>query len=165
MKVIISKIREDAKIPYKKHINDAGYDLCWTPSNFSELQDNYELNGERFHSCIGILPQKSMIFETGLKVNFPSDFVLEIKNRSGMASKKNLVVGACVVDSTYTGEVFVDLHNLSDKIQIVEAGERIAQFVIYKVENCIFEEFSGEQYDKEIISARGSNGFGSSGKF
>lgn len=163
MKIIITKLRENAKLPYKKHLHDAGYDISWAPSDSSKLLSVLEENSTQFKNCTTILPNQSKRFETGLKVNFPHGYVLEIKNRSGMASKKDLLVGACIVDSTYTGEIFIDLHNVSGKIQVIEAGERIAQFVVYKIENCLFEEISEDQYNEDIKTDRGSGGFGSTG--
>lgn len=165
MKIVIAKMRESAKTPFKKHLHDAGYDLSWAPSDPTLLTAILELDGKKFINCTTILPNQSKRFETGLKVNFPHDYVLEIKNRSGMASKKDLLVGACVVDSTYTGEVFVDLHNVSGRVQVVEAGERIAQFLVYKIENCLFEEIPEEQYNEEleVVSERKTGGFGSTG--
>lgn len=167
MRVVIAKLRENAKTPYKKHVNDAGYDLAWAPSEPLYLTKILHIDGKTYHNATTILPHQSKRFETGLKVNFPHDFVLNIKERSGVASKKDLLVGACVVDSTYTGEIFVDLHNVSDKVQVIEEGERIAQFLVYKIENCMFEEISVEQYDEEleVLSERGAGGFGSSGQF
>ncbi len=165
MKIVIAKLRENAKTPYKKHVHDAGYDIAWAPSENDLLSTTLYIEGKEYKNCTVISPFKSKRFGTGLKVNFPSDFVLEIKNRSGMASKKDLVVGACVVDSTYTGEIFVDLHNVSDKVQVIEAGERIAQFLVYKIENCLFEEIPVDQYDEEleVMSERKAGGFGSTG--
>ena len=59
--------------------------------------------------------------------------MLEVKNRSGNASKKNLLVGACVVDSGYDGEVFVNLHNVGTEQQYIEKGMKIAQLVMVPV--------------------------------
>jgi dUTP pyrophosphatase len=109
-----------------------------------------------------ILDNESVLLATGLKFIFPFDCVMEIKNRSGIASKKGLIVGACIVDSTYRGEVFVNLHNISGKPQIIEVGERIAQFVVYKVENCLFDEVTEEVYNSNE-SSRNDGGFGSTG--
>jgi dUTP pyrophosphatase len=59
--------------------------------------------------------------------------MLEIKNRSSIAAKRSLIVGACVVDSGYDGEVFVNLHNIGTETQIVKPGEKIAQAVMVPV--------------------------------
>ena len=59
--------------------------------------------------------------------------MLEVKNRSGNASKRSLLVGACVVDSGYDGEVFVNLHNIGTETQFVAKGAKIAQLVLLPV--------------------------------
>jgi dUTP pyrophosphatase len=64
--------------------------------------------------------------------------MLEIKNRSSVAYKKQLLVGACVVDSGYDGEVFVNLHNVGNQTQYIEAGDKIAQAVIVPVVHARF---------------------------
>ena len=42
----------------------------------------------------------------------PSSSTLNDDNKSGIASKRQLLVGACVVDSGYDGEIFINLHNM-----------------------------------------------------
>jgi dUTP pyrophosphatase len=59
--------------------------------------------------------------------------MLEVKNRSSLAAKRNLIVGACVIDSGYDGEVFVNLHNIGRNVQYIKPGERIAQVVMIPV--------------------------------
>jgi dUTPase len=59
--------------------------------------------------------------------------MLEVKNRSGMAAKRSLLVGACVIDSGYNGEVFVNLHNVGKDTQYIKPGTRIAQVVLVPV--------------------------------
>jgi len=165
MNLIITKINESAKIPFKKREDDAGYDLYWAPNEDEILIETLYLEDKEYKKCKMIAPGESVVLNTGLKVNFPKHYVLEIKNRSGIASSKQLLVGACIIDSSYTGEIFVNLHNVSKTPKVIEKGERIAQFVVYVVEPVSFVEIDNEQYSKEIISDRGDNGFGSSGKF
>ena len=81
-----------------------------------------------------------------------------------MAAKRSLVVGACVVDSGYDGEVFVNLHNIGTEIQFVSKGEKIAQAVVVPVVSARFVE----SHDPDIygwypitISNRGSGALGS----
>jgi len=59
--------------------------------------------------------------------------MLEVKNRSSVAAKRHLLVGACVVDSGYDGEVFVNLHNVGIETEHVEPYEKIAQLVMTPV--------------------------------
>jgi dUTPase len=59
--------------------------------------------------------------------------MLEVKNRSGNAAKKSLLVGACIIDSGYEGEVFVNLHNIGQEPQIITPEMKIAQIVMTPV--------------------------------
>jgi dUTP pyrophosphatase len=76
---------------------------------------------------------ESKIIPTGLKFGIPHGYMLQIMNRSGNAAKKKWLVGACVVDSGYDGEVFVNLHNLSDHGWVIEPGDKIAQAVLIPI--------------------------------
>ena len=87
--------------------------------------------------------------------------MLEIKNKSGIASKRGLVVGACVVDRGYTGEIFVNLHNPSDRTQTLHAGDKIAQAVFVKIETNVKLVESDSIYDDE--TSRGEGALGSTG--
>lgn len=89
--------------------------------------------------------------------------------RSGLAVKHGLDVGAGVIDADYRGPVGVVMFNLSDKdfqgksillnfSHQVEAGDRIAQLIIEKIEMCVCVAV-----DSLDDSERGSGGFGSSG--
>ena len=87
--------------------------------------------------------------------------MLEIKNKSGIASKRGLIVGACVVDRGYTGEIFVNLHNPSDRTQTLHAGDKIAQAVFVKIETSVRLVESDSIYDDE--TSRGEGALGSTG--
>ena len=78
-------------------------------------------------------PGQSKLFPTGLKFGVPHGYMLEVKNRSGNAAKRNLLVGACVIDSGYDGEVFVNLHNVGTETQFIQKGMKIAQLVMVPV--------------------------------
>jgi dUTP pyrophosphatase len=93
--------------------------------------------------------------------------MMEIKNKSGVAHKRRLLVGACVVDSGYEGEVFVNLHNIGDEVQILEPGDKVAQAVVVPVVHARFiASESPHIYDwyPITISARGTGALGSTGK-
>jgi len=87
--------------------------------------------------------------------------MLEIKNKSGIASSRQLLVGACVVDAGYDGEIFVNLHNMSPETQVIEAGQKIAQAVLVPVVICGVEEVKEDSLNGR--STRGVGGFGSTG--
>ena len=87
--------------------------------------------------------------------------MLEIKNKSGIASKRQLLVGACVVDSGYDGEVYVNLHNISAETQTIEPGQKIAQAVLTPIIACGVEEVFEDTLNRQ--STRLAGAFGSTG--
>lgn len=169
MEVKFLKLRENAKLPYKKHINDAGYDLSWAPdyknsrdySEYSCLRDDPNDKSKDI-AILFIRPGESVLLRTGLKTIFPDGHVMEIKNRSSIASKKQLIVGACIVDSTYRGEIFVNLHNIGPEMQRIEEGDRIAQCIFYNIENIVATEINEQEFS-EFETERSDGGFGSTG--
>lgn len=114
-----------------------------------------------FKSKIVIMPHETKMISTGIAIAVPTGYMGCIYARSGLASKKSLAPANCVgiVDSDYRGEVKVALHNYSDKNQIIDVGERIAQLVIQPVSLCTPVEVN--ELDE---TERGSAGFGSTGK-
>ena len=134
--------------PARANPSDAGLDLCY--------------NGE----WTSIQPGESKILSTGLKFGVPHGYMIQVMNRSGNAAKKQLMVGACVVDSGYDGEVFVNLHNTGDKLQDIHRGMKIAQAVVIPVVPVRFLETKNDNlYDWSpiTISDRGSGALGSTG--
>ena len=116
---------------------------------------------------IYIEPGESRLFSTGLKFGIPHGYMLEVKNRSGNASKLNLLVGACVIDSGYNGEVFVNLHNVGGQSRFVERGMKIAQIVMVPVVHFrALETGKDNLYDWHpiTISNRGTGALGSTDK-
>tara|TARA_R110001606_G_scaffold4106_1_gene19362 strand:- start:115 stop:501 length:387 start_codon:yes stop_codon:yes gene_type:complete len=119
------------------------------------------------HAPITINPGESVILGTGLKFGVPHGYMLEVKNRSSVASKRSLLVGACVVDSGYDGEVFVNLHNVGTESQVVAPHSKIAQVVMVPVVSFRALETSNPGiYDwyPITISDRGDGALGSTDK-
>lgn len=114
-----------------------------------------------FRSKITIMPHETKMIPTGIAIAVPAGYMGCIYARSGLASKKSLAPANCVgiVDSDYRGEVKVALHNYSDKNQVIDVGERIAQLVIQPISLCTPVEV--EELDE---TDRGVGGFGSSGQ-
>ena len=117
--------RSDVHPPTRANPSDAGLDICYSPDTSKYTQ----LHG----GGIFIDPGESVILPTGLKFGVPHGYMLEVKNRSGMAAKNNLLVGACVIDSGYDGEVFINLHNVGKDMRMIKPGDRIAQIVMIPV--------------------------------
>ena len=153
MDLKVARLREDAKLPHRVYPTDAGMDLFYCP------------NGDRIHIIRdegrAIEPRESVLLPTGIRVEVPYGYMLEVKNKSGVASKRQLVVGACVVDPGYEGELYVNLHNLGLSTQYIKPGTKIAQAVLVPISHCGVEEVTLEDFDKQ--SQRGSGGFGSTG--
>ena len=148
----IQKVHDKALMPSKAHKSDCGYDVYFCPDK-DEVQSVY------------LAPGDSKLLSTGLRFNFKPGHCVEIKNRSGMASKKSLIVGACIIDPSYTGTVFVNLHNIGLEGQTINAGDKIAQFVIYPIlHDAELMEVTPEKYQELTTeSTRKDGGFGSSG--
>ena len=155
MKLKVSRIREAAKLPVRAYPTDA-MDLFYCPAK--GYQTFIGTKEVRIPAASGV------VIPTGLKIGVPPGHMLEIKNKSGVASKRQLVVGACVVDSGYDGEVFVNLNNIGQSTQIIDPGQKIAQAVLVPIVCCDVEDVGDEGvYDEETL--RGSGALGSTGDF
>tara|TARA_B100001094_G_C17856365_1_gene635199 strand:- start:30 stop:407 length:378 start_codon:yes stop_codon:yes gene_type:complete len=113
-------------------------------------------------SVVSIMPGQSVLLGTGIKMEVPHDCMLQIMNKSGVASKKGLVTGACVVDEGYTGEIFVNLHNIGSVPQSVEPGQKVAQGVFVKIEKPILWEIDHDNI-YGTHTDRGTGALGSTG--
>ena len=158
MKLKFYKTRTGAKLPNRAHSTDAGMDLFYCPDLSSENVCVWE-PGHKFKIPAG----ENCLIPTGLKVDLPSGYMLEVKIKSGVASKNQLIVGACVIDPGYTGEIYVNLHNIGRSTQEIIPNQKIAQAVLIKTESCDIEEVFTDPQDKKTL--RGSGGFGSTGEF
>ena len=106
-------------------------------------------------------PLERKIIGTGLKIALPIGYEAQVRPRSGLAAKHGISVlnSPGTIDADYRGEVGVILINLSNDAFTINPGERIAQLVLTKHEQIQWK------IDKNLSStARGSNGFGSTGK-
>lgn len=105
-------------------------------------------------------PLQRVLVKTGLFIELSPGYEAQVRPRSGLAFKKGITVlnSPGTIDADYRGEIGVILVNLSDDDFIITDGERIAQMVISKHEQAIWNEV-----DSLENSARGSGGFGSTG--
>lgn len=141
------KIR-DVKSPSRGTDNSAGIDF-YVPND---------------QETIRIFPNNSVLFPTGIKMNIPQDHVLIAFNKSGVATKRDLTVGACVVDEDYQGEIHIHLTNVGTETQVIKAGEKIIQFLLMPI---IYEGLEEVMSEEELwngeVTERGEGGFGSTG--
>ena len=140
MQLSIKKLHSDATIPQYAHHNDAGMDL------FSVSE-------------ITIQPQERVSVPTGIAMQIPDGYVGLIWDKSGISQKFGLKTLGGVVDAGYRGEIFVGLYNTGNNPHTFEAGQKLAQIIIQKIEQ------------PEVIevlelnnSIRGEGAFGSTGK-
>ena len=140
-----SKVR-DVKTPSRGHKYDAGIDF-FVPNDMG---------------ITIVSPGKQCIIDTGIKVDVPEGYALIAFNKSGVATGKQLLVGACVIDHGYQGTININLHNVSNESQLVRPGEKIVQFVLMKLGNHELLEVD-EKSLYESVSDRGTGKFGSTG--
>ena len=133
------------KPPTRSNPSDAGLDV------YAHLEDP-----------LIILPGESALIKTGLKFGVPHGYMLQVMNRSSVAAKRSLVVGAHVIDSGYEGQVFINLHNIGEKKQTVRYGDKIAQIVMVPVVAFRPQLVETPLYREPItISDRGDGALGS----
>ena len=128
--------------PAKAHEDDAAYDL-------------------RSGADMVLKPGRSTLVPAGFKMELPVGFEAQVRPRSGLALKHDLMLtnSPGTIDAGYRGEVGVIMYNAGKDDFEIKRGDRIAQMVICKVPEvvlCASEELSD--------SGRGAGGFGSSGK-
>jgi len=147
------RVREDVTPPQRANPSDAGLDVFFCPDDAAV-------------SAVTIAAGESKILPTGLRFGVPHGYMMQAMNRSGIAAKRSLVVGAHVIDSGYDGEVFINLHNIGKETQVVKAGTKIAQLVMIPVVPFrALETNNGNLYDwyPITISERGDGALGSTG--
>lgn len=141
IKLKIERTSSTAQLPKYQHIGDSGADIC---------------------SAIDYIlkPLERKAIPTGLKVEVPIGYELQVRSRSGLALDSGIVVlnSPGTIDSGYRGEIKVILINLSKKPFEIKVGQRIAQIVLMPV---FFANF--EQVIDLSNSERGAGGFGSTG--
>ena len=82
----------------------------------------------------------------------------------GVAAKKNLLVGACVIDESYQGEIHIDIKNVGSVAQVINPGDKIIQLLCIEMNYVTVEEAeSEEELFGDLVSERGDGGFGSTG--
>jgi dUTP pyrophosphatase len=153
------KLTDGAPLPKHTRPGDAGMDLT-------------------SRQTVEIAPGGTVMVGTGVWMEIPEGYYGEIVPRSGMAAKRGITIANTpgTIDSNYRGEIMLPLHNIAPSmmwlecsddtsrwernpdVALVERGERVAQIIIKRYEDC-------ECVEVEELSEteRASNGFGSSG--
>ena len=143
LKMKVQKLR-NVKTPNRGTVASAGIDF-YVPEDFE---------------TVSLKPGESVLIPSGIKVQVPRGYALIAFNKSGVAVKQGLSVGACVVDEDYEGEIHLHMINTSDKEQVVVTGQKLVQFVLIPVAYLDIEEVYEIQSRN---TERGAGGFGSTG--
>lgn len=134
-----------------RNTGDAGYDF-YVPKGYG---------------TVALEHGESTLINTKIRSKIPFGQALIAFNKSGVATKKHLQVGACVVDRSYQGEIHIHVFNWGREIQYLEGGDKLVQFVpIHINENVTYNFYEDELSVEEFYgekSERGSGGFGSTG--
>ncbi len=110
---------------------------------------------------VQLAPLERVLIPTGLHIAMPNHMEAQIRPRSGLAIKQGLT---CLntpgtIDADYRGEIKVILINLSNEIQVIHDGDRIAQIVFQQV-----EKMEWQLVENLETTQRGEGGFGHTGK-
>lgn len=142
MQIKFKKLSKDAKLPEYKTTGSAGMDV-------------YSIENCFLH------PLERRILKTGIAVEIPSGYEIQVRPRSGLACKEGISVinTPGTIDADYRGEIGICLVNLSNEMYPVKVGDRIAQLVVNKIEQPEIVEV-----DELDVTERGDGGFGSTGK-
>lgn len=115
----------------------------------------------RAAAALTLKPHQRALVPTGLAIALPHGFEAQVRPRSGLAVKHGVTVlnAPGTIDADYRGEIQVPLINHGDADFVIARGDRIAQMVIAPVMQVDLVEVAALD-----DTARGGNGFGSSGR-
>ena len=140
-----------------KIVNESGNPL---PAYATEGSAGMDLCAH-IHESVVLEPLERKLISTGLFIELPIGYEAQIRPRSGLALKQGITClnSPGTIDADYRGEIGVILINLSNEMQVIKTGDRIAQMVIAPV-----TQISWEPATALTPTNRGAGGFGSTGK-
>lgn len=134
----------DVKTPQRGTMGSAGYDF-FVPNDFEKIT---------------LEPGQDALIPSGIRCQIPKNHALLAVSKSGVATKKKLGVGACLVDEDYTGEIHLHVYNWSNDETTISAGEKLVQFILTPVAYADVEIVESIDF---AATERGEGGFGSTG--
>ena len=124
--------------------------------NTPSLFDFEELESDELY----VLGHSRIIIPTGLRFNIPEGTYLEVANRGSTAANKGLIFGAHIIDSDYTGIVFINLINTTASPVYFKSGERLIQLIHKEYIRSSLQRITENQIR---ATKRGSGALGSTG--
>lgn len=134
------KLSNNAYMPKRMTAGSVGYDL------FS------------IENCL-IKAGETRVIATGVSIELPDGYEMQIRPRSGLSAKYDILQILGTIDSDYRGDIGIIIKNIGEVGFAVGEGDRIAQAVFNKVELPVLIKV-----DEIGETKRGSSGFGSTGK-
>lgn len=171
------KVR-NVKSPSRGNAGDAGLDF-YVPTDLYPYEihckNEFDSNGyildipltKLFISHISLKPGHRILIPSGIKgLLEPSSSMLMAANKSGIATKKGLIFTAEIVDSPYVGEIHIGVYNTSQEVQVIEAGQKLVQFIHVPIYITEPEEIQQDEFytESQMWGTRGEGGFGSTDK-
>lgn len=146
--VKLAHFDEDLPLPFYATEQAAGADVC------ASLKPELRKVG------LMLQPWQRVLVPTGLAVEIPEGYELQVRARSGLSYKSGLMLanGLGTIDSDYRGELQVLMVNLSAQKQVIDHGLRVAQLVLVPVLQAQYRLSS-----QLSESLRDQAGFGSTG--
>ena len=140
-----------------------------------EINKNIEKNGGKTYGVLSdymsdndieavniILPFSHNIIPTGCYVQIPEGYEIQVRPRSGIGAKTNMIAHLGTIDNDYRGNIGIIINNPSPNSYIILPNERLAQGVFAKVEQCEFKKV--KSIEELTKTDRGEGGFGRTGK-
>lgn len=141
LKYVDIELGEGAKLPYKRHAGDAGWDLYVSRDAVIE-------------------PGQVADIHTDVRVKLPLRTYVRITGRSSSLRKHRLLINEAIIDNGYTGELFICVLNLGSEAFHVRRGMRLAQMLFHTIDDVRWSEVDSLGPSSD---GRGSDGFGSTG--
>lgn len=140
MELKVKLLSRDAKLPTKSHKGDLGYDLYCSQT-------------------VSLFPGETKLVQTDIAIEFPAGWGGIIKDRSSVATKRQVFTVAGVIDNGYTGPIQIAMFNASEHVQAFSAGTKVAQMIMMLTTNFPIIKVD----DITSVDGRNENGFGSTG--
>ena len=159
--VKIKKVRS----PSRGTDQSAGIDF-FVPEFDDEIKEklkDFKFGSDEQGNYVVLKSLERILIPSGIKTYMKSGRMLMAANKSGIASKKGLIVGAAIIDSDYQQEVHISLINVSKESVKIYENDKIVQFIETPVYLDFVEEISEENFISYHKNSERTGGFGSTG--